>query len=225
MKAILSLAAELAVAVVAPPRCAGCDGPAALLAVFCPACAAQVERPARTASSDVAAFVYGGSVARALTALKYGSRPDLARPMGDLLWRAMAPRAAELRRAVIVPVPLHAARLVERGFNQSALLAARVARHLGAPLVPRGLRRTRDTPRQAALDARARIANVAGAFAPGQLPALRGRDVVLVDDVATTGATLAAASLALRDAKVTRVIRAVVAEAQAEAAGAWPRPP
>jgi ComF family protein len=145
--------------------------------------------------------------------MKYESRPDLARPLGDLLWRAVAPHAAPLRGAIVVPVPLHPLRLAERGFNQSALLGGRLARRLGAPFAPRALRRTRETPRQATLDRSARASNVAGAFAVAgrQSDRLRGRTVVLVDDVMTTGATLDACAHAILGAGADRVEHVVVA--------------
>ena len=210
---LAATALELVVSLVAPPRCAACDAPVALLAVFCPACASTVEPAPPGHDGALAAFTYGGAVAEAVTRMKYGSRPDLARPLGDLLWRAIAPHASELREAVVVPVPLHPSRLAERGFNQSALVARRLASGLGAPLRPLALSRSRDTPRQATLDRAARLANVAGSFRVRQPAAVRGRRVLLVDDVQTTGATLDACAVALRAAGATGIVTAVVARA------------
>jgi ComF family protein len=210
---IVSLAFELFASLLAPPRCAACDAPVALLAAFCPSCAVTAERPANDAPGDVAAFVYGGAVARAITRCKYERRPDLARPLGDLLASALVAHGPPLAGAVVVPVPLHRARLAERGFNQAALIAARVARRLGRPLKPRLLARDRDTPQQAWLDRGARIQNVAGAFRVRDPESLRGRAVLLVDDVRTTGATLGACSRVLVEARASSVVRAVVARA------------
>lgn len=208
-----SLAFELFAALLAPPRCAACDAPVALMAAFCPACAETTER-ARDADSDaVAAFVYGGAIARAIARFKYEQRPDLARPLGDLLWRAVQPRARALGGSIVVPVPLHRARLAERGYNQAALLAARIARPLGAPLLPLALARIRDTSQQAKLDRTARLANMALAFRVRAPARVRGRPVLLVDDVWTTGATLGACARVLLEAQASSVTLAVVARA------------
>src|SRR5258708_15392154 len=153
--ALLWLALDLVGDLVAPARCAACDVPVGRLAVFCGACALTAERrPLDDLEGGVplAAFTYGGAVATALTRLKYERRPDLARPLGDLLGRALAARHASLVGVVVVPVPLHAARLAERGFNQSALLARRACARLGGEVAPMALVRMRDTPRQATLD-------------------------------------------------------------------------
>jgi ComF family protein len=159
------------------------------------------------------ASVFGGAVARAIVRLKSGRRSEIARPLGDLLWQAVAPRKEDLGSAVAVPVPLHPSRLAERGFNQSTLLAARLARRLGVPLWPSALSRTRDTPPQATLARGARLANVADAFVARQPEHVSGRNVLLVDDVWTTGATLEACESALLAAGATRVAWAVVARA------------
>jgi ComF family protein len=211
---LATLAIELFAALLAPPRCAACDAPVARLSVFCAACAHTAEIASNRDRGDtVAAFLYGGAVARAIVKMKYESRPDLARPLGDLLWRALSPQADRLRQTLVVPVPLHPARLAERGFNQSALLARRVAGHLGAPLAPRALSRHRDTPRQATLDRETRLANVTASFGVREPTRIRDRTVLLVDDVRTTGATLGACAEALRSAGAGTVLTAVVARA------------
>jgi len=218
VRAAASLAIELLAAVIAPPRCAACDAHVPLLAAFCDACASTVQRTEAQgggAPGTFAAFVYGGAVARAIVRLKYERRPDLARPLGDLLWRRLAPHASALAGVVVVPVPLHPSRLADRGFNQAALLGSRVAHRLGAPLRPLALARVRDTPAQAALDRAARLANLEGAFVARRPGQVRARDVLLVDDVRTTGATLGACARALRAGGARSVATAAVASALA----------
>ena len=211
MHPLLAWALEAALSALAPPRCAACDEPVSTMVAFCAACASQMEPLGPMSAGAIAAFAYGGPVTRALARCKYEDRPDLARPLGDLLWRAVEPWAATLRDACVVPVPLHPERLAERGFNQSALLATRIAPRLGAPFAPRALVRTSDSTRQATLDRRARARNAARAFLVRAPRQVQGRPVLLVDDVRTTGATLDACTLALLAAGATHVGWAVVA--------------
>jgi len=210
---IASVALDLVAAFLAPPRCAACDSPVARLAVFCAACGSTVQPADDAGDGAMAAFVYGGAISDAITRFKYGARPDLARPLADLLWRAVGARARLLRGCVVVPVPLHPVRLAERGFNQSALLAGPVSRRLGAPFLPLALARVRDTPRQASLGREDRLGNVRGAFAVRQPRRLCGRPVLLVDDVRTTGSTLAACTRAMLEAGAGPVATAVLARA------------
>lgn len=146
----------------------------------------------------------------AIHALKYGGRPAVARPLATLLtdvggrrlpWprdcgAGMSPR--DLIDA-IVPVPLHRARLAERGFNQAELLAAPCARQWELPFLTRALVRTRPTRPQTELDPAARRTNVAGAFAVARPREVAGRRLLVVDDVLTTGATAVAVARTLRE--------------------------
>lgn len=174
---------------------------------------AQVEPPAPPgpAFTLVACGMYGGALASAVRRLKYGDRPDLAGPLGALL--AATADAADLRADLVVPVPLHPRKLRERGYNQSALLAASVARTVRAPLVARGLVRTRDTAPQASLSKRRRRDNIAGAFRVRSPADVHGKRILLMDDVATTGATLRACAESLLAAGAASVTALVVASA------------
>jgi len=131
-------------------------------------------------------------------ALKHGGRRDLAVPLGRALAARLLREHAHARRALLVPVPLHPLRRLERGFDQAGELARAVAEALGAP-VRSLLRRTRWTPVQGALGAVSRRANVTGAFEPlpGARAELTGIPVWLVDDVVTSGATVEACAAAL----------------------------
>ena len=133
-------------------------------------------------------------------ALKYhrdfGAGRWAARRLGAQL--AASPLYADVD--LVVPVPLHWLRHWQRGYNQAELIAREVARALAAPLAPRLLRRTRRTRSQTHLSGEAKTANVAGAFVLRTARPPAARHILLVDDVCTTGATLAACHRALRRA-------------------------
>jgi len=157
-----------------------------------------------------AVAAYRDGMRAAIHALKYRGRTAVAAPLAALL----ADRGGRLLGDAVglppaldalVPVPLHPARLAERGFNQAALLAAPCAAAWGRPLLTRALVRVRPTRPQTDLDADARRENVAGAFAVRRPAEVAGRHLLLVDDVLTTGATVRAAARALRDAGAASV--------------------
>jgi ComF family protein len=211
-------ARRLVASALRPPACAACDAPREdPRSPFCQACTSTALPLGAGVSagerSTLAAFLYAGAVARAVVRVKSERRADLVRLLGDLLWGALGTQLARIGRAVVVPVPLHPARLAERGFNQSGVLAGRVARRLGSPLWPSALSRTRDSPPQATLRREARMANVSGAFVAREPEHIRGRSILLIDDVCTSGATLDACARTLLDAGASSVHRAVLARA------------
>ncbi len=196
-----------------PPWCGGCGAPVAVAVARCPECR-------RGVAGARQAVAYGGPAPALIAALKDARRRRLAGVLAAVVGREVAPPPPGV---VLVPVPSGPRRVRERGFNQSELLARALgalwARHVADALV-----RTREGPRQrgAALSARRRQAS--GAFAPA------GRDPVprrawLVDDVHTTGATLADCARALRAGGADDVGAVCVARAVRRASPAPPGPP
>ncbi len=154
---------------------------------------------------------YQGVVRGALHELKYGGEERLARPLGEAL--AARWRLAGAGGEALVPVPVHPDRRRRRGYDQAELIARAAADALGIPLVP-ALVRSRATVAQYELDRRNRAANVRNAFGLASTTAadaVRGRWIVLVDDVATTGATLEACAETLLGAGALAVSAVVVA--------------
>jgi len=143
-----------------------------------------------------AATAYEGPVERAIHRLKYEGWRPVGRPLAGLVADRVA--VDGLAAAVLVAVPLHPRRLRERGFNQAELLAAELRRRLRLAAPPGELVRVRDTPPQVGLDRVRRAENMLGAFR-WQGQDLAGTAVALIDDVATTGATLEACAQALRE--------------------------
>ncbi len=209
--------------IVFPPHCAGCQRPGARLcnachadihdladplcghcgyplprAGACPVCGAGTALAGRRSVAPLAglrsAAFFQGPLQQALHRFKYQRDLSLADILGERL--AASRVLAGVPDGLVVPVPLSEARQQERGYNQAALLARAFAELRGLPYAARVVRRVRHTPSQVRLNAAQRRANVQGAFrAEGR--ALAGRTIVLVDDVCTTGATLAACATAL----------------------------
>lgn len=180
-------------------RCSVCDVPGPRLCFRC-----QTSPHFRRI---LAAAPYGGVLAEAVKALKYRSVASLAGPLGDLAATRLSPAAKRLD--ALVPVPLSSPRMRQRGFNQAALLAARLAGAWGVPVLD-GLVRTRHTEPQVKLDAASRLRNLNDVFC-WRGPDLSGLRIGVVDDVATTGATIMAASQKLYEARAARVVGLVIA--------------
>jgi len=215
-----------------PPRCAACGEGLGSSAEepFCGICAEAVDPVppgcrscglpgpdalCGTCHSDPPSFttchvggLFGGPLADAIHALKYRDRPALARPLGAwLAGRVLLPQGS-----AIVSVPLGRKRRLTRGYDQAALLARALARVKRLPVLPLALARTRETKPQVGRTRADRLRNVRGAFRAA--PAVRGRDVVLLDDVVTTGATAdaCAEALVLAGARSVRVLALARAE-------------
>lgn len=157
---------------------------------------------------------YDSDKARSLAhRLKYHDRLELADPMGRWMTRAGADILGEAD--LLAPIPLHRLRLTARRFNQSAALAKVIARECGAPVETMALLRVKPTAPQVGLSRAQRAANLAGAFRvdPERAALLKGRNIVLIDDVLTTGATANAAARALLKAGAAQVDLLVFARA------------
>jgi len=188
------------------PRCARCGEPGRYYGDACPRCTA---RPPAFLTA-YAPFEHAGALARAIHRFKYEDHPELALPLAHLTAMVAGDELRALPGA-LVPVPLHQARYRERKFDQATLLAVELAKLLERPLEDGWLTRVRATERQVGLSDAEREANVRGAFTASD--AAKGHQVVLVDDVFTTGATARAAAHALLDAGAAQVVVLTVARA------------
>ncbi|URI09335.1 ComF family protein [Aquincola tertiaricarbonis] len=182
------------------PRCGPCGLRVPTGVHTCAECSAQPPPFARTVVVADYGFPWQALIGR----FKYREGLDLAGALAALLARAVAEAEAEATEhdatpRLVLPMPLSPARLAERGFNQSAELARRVARVLGLPCADALLRRVADGGHQAGLGKAARQRAVQGCFhvPPERSHPLRSRHLALVDDVVTTGATAAEATRTL----------------------------
>ncbi|MCB0114722.1 MAG: ComF family protein [Caldilineaceae bacterium] len=212
-----------------PPTCAGCGRAGALL---CADCAQAVDPTPSTVCSHCgrlqfvavplcslcaresdpplmwtrAAALHTHPLREAIHRFKYRKQPELAEPLSRyLVANFQQPPWIDLPHSLdaCVPTPLHPKRLLERGYNQAGLLAKAFAEKVNLAVEESWLARSRETASQATLSAEQRRHNIAGAFtAP---PAVKGKHILVIDDVTTTGATLTACAYALRDAGATAV--------------------
>lgn len=207
---------RLLAATLFPPRCCLCGFPGASLDLdLCSHCRDALPWDS-TRGEAVAALRYEHPVDEMIRELKYQGVIAHARVFGALLAEVVRARGVELPR-LLVPVPLHPARFRERGFNQAAAIARYAGRLLEVPVAGYAVRRVRDTPSQTALGVAGRRHNVSRAFAVRGRRATRrlvdAGHVAVIDDVMTTGSTLAELRATLLAAGVRRVDVLAVARA------------
>lgn len=217
------LSFQTAVSLIYPPRCLGCGdkvtsdfglcGPCWRDTLFiggaiCDCCSVPLPgnetsetlkcdecmKTPRPWTSGRSALVYKGNGRRMVLALKHGDRQEIARPAAKWMAQAMADIPKD--NMIIAPVPLHWTRMVKRRYNQSALLAQALARHEGLPVCPDLLIRQKRTKPMENMSKEVRFSSVKGAISvhPRRRHRLAARPVLIVDDVLTSGATLAASA-------------------------------
>jgi ComF family protein len=150
--------------------------------------------------------VYEGTLRTALHRFKFKKRKKLTRPLGILMVKYLSHNPGiEMKKVdVIIPVPLHRKRLRQRGFNQAELLARVISKYFEKPVVS-ALERVKNTRAQFDLPREERFKNIAGAFKVSDPKAVFNRRVLLLDDIYTTGSTIAECARALRIAGARRV--------------------
>jgi ComF family protein len=143
--------------------------------------------------------------------LKHGDATGLAKFAAKMMTRSSSALLSETD--AIIPVPIHARRMLKRKYNQAALVAGFMGKRSGKPVLYGAVSRVRATPSQGHLSFKERAANVHGAFRINSASDVRGRKILLVDDVMTSGATLNECARVLKEAGARRVYAAVFARA------------
>ncbi|MBA3065982.1 ComF family protein [bacterium] len=193
-----------------PPRCAGCGAllPLSSRELICPECLAEAsgsDMPAVEYSHCrlISSALYEGSAKNLIKEMKFRNTRSCAKILARVMTDSFIKHSSGFSPEIIIPVPLHKSRKNERGYNQSALIAKSIARLLKIPFSASKLQRTRNTPSQRGLHPAERIKNVKGAFiVSGKVP----QAVLLIDDVATTGATINECAATLKSAGAKRVV-------------------
>ncbi len=155
--------------------------------------------------------IYDGALKKAITIFKYHGIRRLSKPLSDMMLDIKIPQAE-----AIVPVPLYKKRFRGREFNQSALLAVHLSRQTGIPVVLNSLVRIKDTVPQVGLSAKERRENIKNAFAVIGRELIQGKDVVLIDDVFTTGATVRECSRVLKKSGAGNIYAVTLAHSRGD---------
>jgi ComF family protein len=205
-------------------QCPLCDRPSP--AVFCQDCSRRLKacrRPSPVLQVEALPPLYAwgnyeGTLKQSLARLKYDHRPLVAEPLGQWLGQLWLDAGSLDRNLVAVPIPLHKDRQQQRGYNQAALIASSFCQVTGMPLRANGLTRTQSTTAQYGLSRRERYQNLTDVFQLGadlqKHP--KSKDIVLIDDIFTTGATLKSAVETLQKSgfRVAALVATAISERQ-----------
>jgi ComF family protein len=200
-----------------PPRCAGCDK---VDVIWCAACQSELDAlpfpPPRLLEPDsplaaaAATGLHDGKLQKAIWALKFENSRTLAAPLGQRLGKHL--QTLDWTIDMIVPVPLNAKRLRQRGYNQSELMAQSIVSQSPILLMPQAIERSIDTRSQVGLNMRERKENMKGVFRADP-QTVADKTILLIDDVYTTGATIEACAQASLDAGAAAVYALTVSMA------------
>lgn len=194
-----------------PQKCVGCGIKNEIL---CNECLTKIDYPDGAPRQYIfaAAAYHDAYVKKTIWLLKYRGVKLLAKPMAELITRRIFKNNVRYKNYIIIPIPLSKKRLRERGFNQSELIAKHIAAKMSIMIKTDVLYKKIHTESQVSIKDRAkRLNNIKGSFAVKNREAVKNKNIILIDDVCTTGATISEARKVLREAGAKKIIGAVVA--------------
>jgi competence protein ComFC len=189
-----------------PSKCLGCGKENEIL---CPECLRRIDYPTLLKSNNIlAATDYNDELAKkAIWLLKYRGIKQIAEPLAELIKQRTLEKI-KIKNPVFIPIPLSSKRLKERGFNQSEL----IAKYLSDTTITNVLYKTKETVSQVSIkDREKRLNNLKGSFAVKNAELIKDKNIILIDDVSTTGATIAEVKRVLREAGAKNIVALVVA--------------
>lgn len=216
MPSLIHIIGEKFFSLLFPDRCVGCKKYGELL---CNPCLAKSRRKSnqKRPGSYLDRFYSWGAyedkiLREALRRFKYHGTYGFAHPFSAMLHDLIKPFLSSLPgESIVVPIPMDPARKRERGYNQAELLAEKFSEKISLPLAADVLQKIKITPSQTSLSREERILNIKDSFGISNQEKIRNKNILLVDDISTTGATLNEAARVLKDAGAREVIGLVVA--------------
>ncbi len=210
-KSFLCYECSQSIRVISHPFCSQCGLPIPGLALQSDGlCGRCLSAPPPYSRARYGAY-YEGPLREALIRFKYYAALNIGNTLSDVLIAAFQRHYDRKEFDLIIPVPVHRKRLFQRGFNQAVILASKLSAKTRLPLYRRSLIKVKDTPPQARLPRAQRIANLRNSFGVHDPVNVRKKNVLLIDDVATTGSTIAEATKTLLKAGASRVDALVLA--------------